>query len=312
MDCNCLPIAVDYTRRGWSVIPIPFRSKNPDRSGWERLRLQEADLSSYFGHRPRNIGVLLGAPSNWLVDVDLDHERAVMSGRQCLPKTGAVFGRPSKRRSHYLYIVSQPISTRQLRLPDRRMVVELRSTGGQTLFPGSTHPSGERISWDSEGEPATVEPSTLVAALTTITSEVRRELGLPEDLEKPVREDAAPAPPSVIQRARQYLSKLPVAVSGSGGHDATFRAACVLVLGFGLDRKQSLAVLGEWNSDCQPPWTEKELEHKVDDALKQPGWRGYLLSGDRRNTSSRASRAIARANRHAIEHRRRALRRARA
>ena len=30
------------------------------------------------------------------------------------------------------------------------MLVELRSTGGQTVFPGSTHESGEAIRWDEE------------------------------------------------------------------------------------------------------------------------------------------------------------------
>jgi integrase len=29
-------------------------------------------------------------------------------------------------------------------------------------------------------------------------------------------------------------------------------------------------LLREWNTECQPPWSEKELEHKIDDALKQP------------------------------------------
>ncbi len=82
-------------------------------------------------------------------------------------------------------------------------------------------------------------------------------------------------------RARRYLAKLPVAVSGQGGHNATFRAACALVHGFGLAEADALAVLGEWNRSCQPPWSESELRHKVMSAVSANSRRskGYLLRG---------------------------------
>ncbi len=81
---------------------------------------------------------------------------------------------------------------------------------------------------------------------------------------------------AIIDRARKYLSKLPVAVSGQGGHGATFHAACVLCLGFELSTDDALGLLLEWNSGCQPPWSEKDLRHKVEDAARQTGERGYL------------------------------------
>jgi Protein of unknown function (DUF3987)/Primase C terminal 2 (PriCT-2) len=46
------------------------------------------------------------------------------------------------------------------------MVVELRSTGTQTVFPGSTHPGGEAIEWHSDGEPAEIDPEKLLAAVS--------------------------------------------------------------------------------------------------------------------------------------------------
>ena len=55
-----------------------------------------------------------------------------------------------------------------------------------------------------------------------------------------------------LERARGYLAKLPVAVSGQGGHKATFRAASVLVHGFALGKDEALSVLREWNRGCQP------------------------------------------------------------
>lgn len=80
----------------------------------------------------------------------------------------------------------------------------------------------------------------------------------------------------IIKRASKYLEKIPAAISGERGHDRTFQAACVLVLGFGLSQNDALALLADWNQGCDPPWTQKELEHKVEDADKQPGPRNYL------------------------------------
>ena len=64
--------AADYIRRGMSCIPIPLGSKNPNFKGWQTLRLAEADIPHYFGDAAMNVGVLLGEPSEGLVDVDMD------------------------------------------------------------------------------------------------------------------------------------------------------------------------------------------------------------------------------------------------
>lgn len=90
---------------------------------------------------------------------------------------------------------------------------------------------------------------------------------------------------SIRDRARAYLAHLPVSVQGQGGHDAAFRAACVLVNGFALGEHEALPLLLEWNAQCLPPWTEAELRHKLRSAAKNPGDKpvGYLLE----KTSSR-------------------------
>jgi hypothetical protein len=85
--------------------------------------------------------------------------------------------------------------------------------------------------------------------------------------------------PSVIERARRYIDRIPGAVSGEGGHNQTFKVACVLIHGFNMGRVESFVLLSEWNKRCQPPWTEKELRHKIESADKQTGDRGYLLKG---------------------------------
>lgn len=96
---------------------------------------------------------------------------------------------------------------------------------------------------------------------------------------------------TVLDRAQKYLAKLPAAVSGQGGHSATFRAACALVLGFDLSPDDAYPLLMEWNrTHCEPPWDEHELRHKLEDADKKEGERGYLLNQQRTNGRSHGNR----------------------
>jgi replicative DNA helicase len=70
---------------------------------------------------------------------------------------------------------------------------------------------------------------------------------------------------------------MPGAVAGDKGHGRTYTAANVLVRGFGLSVPEALPVLKEWNEKCEPRWAEKELLHKLEDAAREGGPRGYLL-----------------------------------
>ncbi len=161
-------IARAYLRRGWAPIPVPFRSKNPARARWQALRLTEQDLAAAFPGGPQNIGVLLGTPSGGLADIDLDVPLARLLAEQFLPSTGASFGRASAIGAHRLYVVSGVVATTRWRDPtvpddDRATLLELRFTGAHTLFPGSTHPGGESITWDTDGDPTSIDAVTLVS-----------------------------------------------------------------------------------------------------------------------------------------------------
>ena len=81
-----------------------------------------------------------------------------------------------------------------------------------------------------------------------------------------------------VERARRYLAQMPGAVSGCSGHNATFRAACVLMLGFDLRVEDAFGVIQEWNQKCEPPWEDRDLWKKVSDADKRDGERGWLLN----------------------------------
>jgi putative DNA primase/helicase len=86
-------------------------------------------------------------------------------------------------------------------------------------------------------------------------------------------------PISLRERIERYIDACPPAISGQNGHDQTFRAACILVQGFDLSPEDAFSFLVRYNQRCEPPWTERELRHKLTDADHAWGYklRGYLL-----------------------------------
>jgi Virulence-associated protein E/Bifunctional DNA primase/polymerase, N-terminal len=70
----------------------------------------------------------------------------------------------------------------------------------------------------------------------------------------------------MFARASAYVDAMPEAISGSGGHVATFAVARKLVQDFQLNDSEAWTILVEYNARCKPPWSERELQHKLDNA----------------------------------------------
>jgi hypothetical protein len=77
-----------------------------------------------------------------------------------------ISGRESKPKSHRWYIVSDSLPRPEKFADlDGACLLELRSTGQQTIVPPSIHPSGEAIIWYSHGAPACVSAGELLRAV---------------------------------------------------------------------------------------------------------------------------------------------------
>lgn len=147
-----------YLSEGWSVIPIPKGSKAPEIKDWVNRTFAVED----FGP-DSNVGVRLGEPSGHLVDIDLDCPEAVIAAKFLLPPTERKHGRPGTGDSHYWYIAEGVKSEKWLD-SEGKVLVEIRSTGGQTVVPPSVHPSGEVLYWASERAPGNGTPPVMSAA----------------------------------------------------------------------------------------------------------------------------------------------------
>jgi RecA-family ATPase len=175
-----LNVALNYINRGWNPVPIPRGTKAPQDAGWHTRIIDATSAPLYFNGAEINIGVVLGPNSHGLTDIDLDCAEAIAIAPYLLPPTKAIFGRPSKRASHWLYLTdlarTAEAATLQYRdTESKAMLLELRiggDKGAQTVFPGSTHESGEAITWDENEEPAPANADELrrrVRALAACT-----------------------------------------------------------------------------------------------------------------------------------------------
>ena len=167
-----LEAAQEYLQKGFQPVPFTSGEKKPVLRDWQNLQITEANIQDYFGD-DGNIGIRFGTASGGLCDVDLDAPEAVSLAPSFLPPTEAIFGRRSKRESHWLYFCDLHESEEKAVLKWQESggatVVELRIGGGGkgavSMVPPSTHPSGEPVRWFREGEPARVNGQELKRAV---------------------------------------------------------------------------------------------------------------------------------------------------
>lgn len=198
----------------------------------------------------------------WLAS---DHERYGMASQpETFPKQRRV--EPSKPFGNWL------------RLPGRHHTREHWST----VWDGSRWLAGhDAIDFilSLQGDPAELIPAEVTKSAAE-EDEHERERRQCQPVYAPppnVRCD----PDSIVSRARAYIAKKPIAVSGNRGHDALFNVACALVIGFALPRPDAEILLREYSERCEPRWSEAEIQHKLNDAEKVPGPRGEKLAADR-------------------------------
>jgi len=88
----------------------------------------------------------------------------------------------------------------------------------------------------------------------------------------------------LAERCWRYVSKCPDAISGDGGHNATFRAACECFR-FGLDDEHAAEVMRRFNEQKTggEQWDDDELQHKLESAkeeVAESGEFGSRLASD--------------------------------
>jgi len=149
--------ALDYCRRGWSVIPLRFEGSIEDRKrplveSWEpnqKLPATEEQVTAWWQKWPTaNVGIVMGAVSG-LVALDLDGPNAVELLRAqhiFLPRT---VSSKTGKGYHALYRhPGSPVPNRAALLSDGHgSAVDVRGDGGYCVAPPSIHGSGHVYQW---------------------------------------------------------------------------------------------------------------------------------------------------------------------
>jgi P4 family phage/plasmid primase-like protien len=277
-------------QQGFALCGIMAGEKVPRYKGWTRKTLE---IANFIEQPSANIGILAGALSGNLVVIDLDKPEIRTEAAKRLPQTMSD-GRPSCGPAHYYYRVvdippwamaGQGVAggvggPRIFHFADangKPIGMDFLGTGSQVVCPPSLHHSGERRRWFDEPDRIVILPYLDVWA---VVKQLAKDFGATnterETISPAVDPTGIPCQPvctdtKTIERAIAYIVKIPPAVSGMRGHDATMWAARAVVWGFNVGAELGFDLLQQnFNHRCDPPWSDAELLHKCEDADTTP------------------------------------------
>lgn len=224
--------------------------KHPIDTGWhKKATADEFAVRELFAGHTGNIGIAI-SPGYVAVDCDGAEALATFAAFQA-PET---LSQSSGRGAHYLFKLlphHKPLANARGVLPG----IDLRGDGGQIVVEPSMHATGVKYQWDNWGVPIANLPENIYQAIKPKTPVSSNVVSIHAGTDR-------------LGRARKYVEKMPPAISGQGGHDATFAVARKLVQDCELSDSEAWSVLCEFNQRCVPPWSEKELQHKLKSAQK--------------------------------------------
>lgn len=282
---NILDAALGYVERmgAWPIIPIVPGNKRPAiKTGRDHAEGATFDIATIRDWHRRGLLEAIGTPAGAasgtvVIDIDVKHDGAW----HMLAELEDVLGplprsKVSRTRSGGQHIYCRHPGDRRVlsggpkgniaKLCGNRPGIDVRADGGLVVLPPSLG-----YSWIAD-EDGSLEPLPLKWLLAI------NGAGNPPRVASTV---AAPACSDElrVKRASRYLAKMSPAIAFSGGHDALWAAVIAMMWGFDLDTDTVRALIAnEFNPRCDPPWDERELDHKLVGAERAGRLdRGYLL-----------------------------------
>ena len=252
-----LHFAARYLECGWPVIPAIGKQPAVAWSTYQHRLPSLGRLRRWFS-RPDdsyNLAVITGRYAG-LVVVDCDRDEDTLWWQKHFQPTPLVVTTGAGGK-HFYYLHPGGQIRSRIRLFGR--LIDLRSDSGIVIAPPSVHlKTCQPYRWDGGfcWEPDNI-PSFDCRWLADQKPTTTRHAATA----------SADRTESTIRNGAAYIRRIR-AIAGHGGHNATFRAACKL-RDSGLTTDEALEALLLWNkTNASPPWTVKELAHKVDDAYQ--------------------------------------------
>jgi len=146
--------------------------------------------------------------------------------------------------------------------------LDILGAGSVTLPPSRL--SHGSYTWVEDGAPGFAAPSPWLL-------EAMRAPELAPPPARPSREHWGADVGDRAKRAIAYADRMDVAIAGASGHATAYKVALVLVRGFNLPLAIAREILIDYSSRCSPPWSAREIDHKLADATNARTVPGYLL-----------------------------------
>lgn len=161
-------IAKSWLELGIQPVPLAPKSKKPSGGvGWNKLKVTMDTVDKFFADG-ENVGGLWGDPSNGIIDVDLDWDEASAVASFFLPET-FIYGRQNRPMTHYLFSCPRA-ETSKWRSDKSEVIVEVRSTGAQSVLPPSIHPDGDRYQIEHDVPIASISFAQLKLCINKIAA----------------------------------------------------------------------------------------------------------------------------------------------
>ena len=248
-DYSLRQYALAYAKMGMAVFPLVPKSKNPaTQHGFQNATTDPNQIEEWWGGNPNyNIGIASGQMSGGIVVVDLDIDKEKGKyGNETLREWESEHGQlPDTCRTitgrggyHLLYRADRKI----LCSINEEKAVDIRGDGGYFVAPPSIHENGNRYEWEQDPQEFVLEQADdLVYEFIDFVR--------PEKKEKPT-------------------FSVPEMIPEGSRDNTIFRLGCSLQSKGLSDEAILAAAMKENETRCVPPLTDKEVEQKVESALK--------------------------------------------
>lgn len=179
-----LQAAIDYRRRGWSIVPQAPTAKKP-RVKWklyqEQLPTEDEVWSWYTKWPDSGVAVVLGPTSDlFVVDVDGPEAHEILIDRlgshPMAPKVLSGSGKPCR---YHLFFRWPEVATKAKQTPWHPNL-EFRGKGGIVIAPPSLHKSGSRYQWETGKSLDDLELSEVPTSILEALQPRHREQQPPE------------------------------------------------------------------------------------------------------------------------------------
>jgi len=249
-----------FLRRGWPIFPVGGEDGKRPLVKWGGIIMTTDDqVEEWLDTLPVTGWGLPTGSASGIVVIDVDGD-VMPDGLE------PTFTVTTPRGGwHFYYRATDEVRNSTSKLAEK---VDVRGDGGYVVLPGSLRPDGR--TYVEQGGEMVPMPEALLAQCRAAPK-------------KPTLMvlSTAPTPSDIVRRAEAYVARCEPAISGSGGHAQTLSVARALVSGFALQAGDALALLSDYSARCSPPWSPKELEHKIQSAVSTPDPsgrpHGYLL-----------------------------------